>query len=355
MKPKRFATGVAGPEAEVVAPATVEELADVLRSATDERRTVSILGGATHRDMGYPVSPDLTLSTANLSGVTDWQPADLTVVVEAGTPVADLEQQLRSGGQTAVLPEQPGAGTVGGVVATGSSALARLRYGPTRDRVLEVQAVTGDGRVVKGGGRVVKNVTGYDLPRLFAGSFGSLGVITSLCLKLWPLTEASRTVILDEPPPEGTVYRPRAVLQTEEAVRVLLSGTRQEVDDQVRRLGGEIREGLDHPDPLEGEVVWSLRVRPGRVPEGVRRLPSGRRFVAQHGVGEITFEVPASFDVSDLRGWAEDQGGSLVRLRGVSEVDPWGTPPPALELQRRIISAFDPARVLEPGRLPGGL
>lgn len=355
MNSERIVSRVAGPDNEVVAPAGEEELAEVLRAATDERRTVSILGGATHQEMGSPVSTDLTVSTVSLSGVIDWQPDDLTVVVGAGTPVAELEEELRSGGQTAVLPEQPGAGTVGGAVATGSSPLARLRYGPTRDRVLEVQAVTGDGRLVKGGGRVVKNVTGYDLPRLFAGSFGSLGVITTLCLKLWPLTEVSRTVILDEPPPEAVVYRPRAVLQTEEAIRVLLSGTRREVEGQVRRLGGESREGLDHPPPLEGEVVWSLRLRPGRVPEGVRRLPPGRRFIAQHGVGEVAFEVPASFDVSDLRHWAESQGGSLVRLRGVSEVDPWGTPPPALELQRRIIAAFDPARILEPGRLPGGL
>lgn len=354
MNPERIADGGADPD-QVVAPATDQELAEVLRSATEERRTVSILGGATHREMGYPMSTDLTVSTASLSGVIDWQPDDLTVVVGAGIPVADLEEELRSGGQTAVLPEQPGAGTVGGAVATGSSALARLRYGPTRDRLLEVQAVTGDGRCVKGGGRVVKNVTGYDLPRLFAGSFGSLGVITSLCLKLWPLPEASRTVILDEPPTQGAVYRPRAVLQTEEAVRVLLSGTRQEVDDQVRRLGGETQEGLDHPDPLEGEVVWSLRLRPGRVAQGVRRLPPGRRFVAQHGVGEISFEAPSSFDVSDLRHWAEAQGGSLVRLRGLSEADPWGAPPPALELQRRIIASFDPARILEPGRLPGRL
>lgn len=355
MNSERTASRAAGPDSEVVAPAGDEELAEVLGTATDERRRVSILGGTTHQQMGSPEATDLTVSTANLSGVIDWQPDDLTVVVGAGTAVADLEEELRSGGQTAVLPEQPGTGTVGGAVATGSSGLARLRYGPTRDRVLEVQAVTGDGRLVKGGGRVVKNVTGYDLPRLFAGSFGSLGVITTLCLKLWPLPEMSRTVILDQPPSEGVVYRPRAVLQTEEAVRVLLSGTRQEVDDQVHRLGGDIREGLDHPAPLEGEVVWSLRLRPGRVPEGVRRLPPGRRFIAQHGVGEVAFEVPASFDVSELRDWAENQGGSLVRLRGVSDADPWGTPPPALELQRRIVAAFDPARILEPGRLPGGL
>lgn len=342
-------------DVDVVTPASEEELADHLRGATATKRTVAIWGGGTHRDMGYSVSPDLVVSTRGLMGVVDWQPDDLTVVVRAGTAVSDLEAELNRGGQTAVLPERPGAATVGGIVASGSSAYARLRYGPTRDRILEVQAATGDGRLIKGGGRVVKNVTGYDLPRLFTGSFGSLGVITSVCLKLWPLTESSRTVIVDEAPPTRVVYRPRAVLETPEGVRVFLSGTRREVDEQIRRLGGEEREGLEYPPAVEGEVVWSLRVRPGQVARALDRLPAGRRFVAQHGVGEITFEAPAAFDVTDLRAWAEAEGGALVRLRGMSENDPWGTPPPALELQRRIVAAFDPARILEPARLPGRL
>lgn len=350
-----MSTAVVPADVETVSPASAEELEEVLLSATRSRRVVSIWGGGTHRDMGHSVTPDLVVSTRALSGIVDWQPDDLTVVVAAGTPVGELEAELRAGGQSAILPELAGTATVGGVVATGSSPYARLRYGPTRDRVLEVRAVTGDGRSVKGGGRVVKNVTGYDLPRLFTGSFGSLGVITSVCLKLWPLPAAACTVMLDEPPPEGLVYRPLAVLETESAVRVLLAGTRQEVDGQVSRLGGEARDGLHYPEPVEGEMVWSMRVRPGRVPEALERLPTGRRYVAQHGVGEVTFEAPASLDVAGLRSWAEGQGGSLIRRRGRSAADPWGTPPPALDLQRRIIAALDPARILEPGRLPGGL
>jgi glycolate oxidase FAD binding subunit len=349
------AVNVPPDDVEVVSPTSDDELSGVLREATAERRTVAVWGGGTHRAVGYEVRPDRVISTAGMSGVVDWQPDDLTVVVAAGTPVADLEEELNRGRQTAVLPEWPGAATVGGVVATGTSSYARLRYGPTRDRVLEVRAVTGDGRVVKGGGRVVKNVTGYDLPRLYTGSLGSLGVITSVCLKLWPLTEATRTVFVEAPPPDTVVYRPRAVLQTDEDVRVFLAGTGREVDEQVRRIGGEERDGLQYPPSVEGEAVWSLRVPPGVVGQAVGRLPPGRRFVAQHGVGEVTFEAPASFDVTDLRAWAEAEGGALVRLRGHSEADPWGTPPPGLELQRRIVAAFDPARILEPGRLPGGL
>lgn len=356
MTPADLTTGETLPgDVEVVAPESAEEAAKILAEATDAARSVAIWGGGSHRDMGHAVTPGLVVATGGLAGVVDWQPDDLTAVVGAGTRVADLEEELRAGGQTAVLPEEAGAATVGGVVATGSSAYARLRYGPTRDRVLEVQAVTGDGRLVRGGGRVVKNVTGYDLPRLYTGSFGSLGVITSLCLKLCPLTGAERTVKLDEAPPDGLVYRPRAVLESRDGVRVLLSGTRREVDEQTHRLGGDACEGLEYPPPPTGEVVWSLRVPPGRVAAAVDMVPSGHEYVAQHGVGEVVFEAPATFDVADLRSWAEGEGGALVRLRGSSAADPWGTPPPGLELQRRIVAAFDPGRVLEPGRLPGGL
>lgn len=349
-------TGAGIPEeVEVISPVSDEDLSVVLRQASEKRRPVAIWGGGTHRAMGYETRPDLVISTAAMSGIIDWQPDDLTVVVAAGTPVADMEEELNQGRQTAVLPERPGPATVGGVVATATSSYARLRYGPTRDRMLEVKAVTGDGRLIRGGGRVVKNVTGYDLPRLFTGSLGSLGVITSVCLKLWPLTQSNRTVIVEEPPSTEIVYRPRAVLQTDEDVRVYLSGTEREVGEQVRRLGGEERDGLEYPPPLEGEVVWSLRIRPGRVAGAVEYLPAGWRFIAQHGVGEISFEAPAAFDVSDLRTWAEAEGGALVRLRGNSNADPWGSPPPALDLQRRVIAAFDPSRILEPGRLPGAL
>src|SRR5690606_42037198 len=101
---------------------------------------------------------DVVAATGGLAGIEDWIPDDRTVVAGAGPSVAELEAELKSGGETALLPEQPGQATVGGVVATGSSGYARLRYGPTRDRILEVQAVTGDSRHIKGGGRVVKNV-----------------------------------------------------------------------------------------------------------------------------------------------------------------------------------------------------
>lgn len=338
-----------------VAPTTPAELADVLAHASRERMAVSVWGGGTHRSIGYRVDPDLIVSTEALTGIEEWQPDDLTVVVGAGTPVSELEDRLEGGGQSAVLPETPGGSTVGGVVATATSAYRRLRYGPTRDRVLEVRVVTGDGRIVKGGGRVVKNVTGYDLPRLFTGSFGSLGVITSICLKLWPLTATTATVTVDDPERVALLYRPLAVLRTREATTVMVGGTREEVDDQLSRLGGSATEGLVYPTLPDAEVRWSLRVRPRLLPDLLQLLPAEAPYIAQPSIGEATFGAPRSWDVAELRTRAETDGGAVVRVGGMSDADPWGTPPPSLPLQRRVVAAFDPAGIMEPGRLPGGL
>lgn len=340
---------------DAVAPVDEQELSALLSHASEAGLRVGIWGGGTQRDIGYRVDTDLTVSTAALRGIIDWEPDDLTVVVGAGTPVAELEAELAGKGQSAVLPEHPGGATVGGIVATATSAYRRLRYGPIRDRMLEVNAVTGDGRRIKGGGRVVKNVTGYDLPRLFTGALGSLGVITSVCFKLWPRTEASATVHIHDPERVTLVYRPLAVLETGTGLRVLLEGTRREVEDQIGRLGGESETGLHYPEPLPQPAVWSVRVRPSLLTEAIDRLPAGCEFVAQHQVGEVSFGVDHEFDPAGIRAWAERSGGRVVRLRGSGEFDPWGSPPPDLDLQRRVVAAFDPHRVLEPGRLPGGI
>lgn len=344
--------GVNDVAVETVEPATEAELATILAAASAEGRRVALLGGGTHREMGHDFESDLVVSTAGFSGIEAWEPDDLTLVVGSGTPVATLEAELAAGRQTAMLPERAGGATVGGVVATATSGYRRLRYGPTRDRLLEVRAVTGDGRIIRGGGRVVKNVSGYDLPRLYTGSFGALGVITSVCFKLWPLTQATATVTVPDASAAAAVHRPLAVLQTPDGVRVFLAGTAAEVEDQVRRLGGDATDGLDFPEMPRGESVWSARVPPSRLAETIERLPDDADFVAQHGVGEVSVGLAAD-SVTDLRDWVEAQGGRLVRLRGAPDVDPWGTPPPGLDLQERLVAAFDPARILEPGRLPG--
>ena len=206
----------------VVAPASVDQAAAVLAAASRGGLVVRPWGSGSHQGLGYRADPDVILSTGNLQAVVDWQHEDLTVVVEAGMRVAALEELLAERGQTAVLPESPGDATVGGVVAAGLSGWRRLRYGPTRDRVLEVVIATGDGRVVRGGAQVVKNVTGYDLPRLMVGSLGALGLIGRVCLKLWPSPLATATVTVDDPAAGArTAFRPLAVIETGEGLSLI--------------------------------------------------------------------------------------------------------------------------------------
>jgi glycolate oxidase FAD binding subunit len=347
-------------EAVVVAPATLDDAAEVLATASKYSIPVLVWGAGSNQGWGGRVEPALVLSTSRLNSIVDWQPEDLTVVVEAGVRVADLEQTLAGQDQTAVLPEVPGEGTVGGAVAAGLSGFRRLRYGPTRDRLLEVDLVTGDGRRVRGGGRVVKNVTGYDLPRLAGGSFGGIGLIGRVCLKLWPVAAGAATVTLPEPRPDYG-YRPLAVIEERARVLVFLAGTPAEVEARAVELGGARSEGWQWPVPPAGVVRCSLRVAPRLLRDAVGVIPVRWEYQALPGVGEIRIGAPV-FEprvFMEVRSWAERHGGSLVIADAPAhvyrEVDPWGTPPAGMELQRRVVARFDPDRVVNPGRLAGGL
>lgn len=344
-----------------VAPDSLESAAEVLTVAADAGMAVSFQGAGSHQSIGYPAPADLVMTTRRLDRIVDWQPEDLTVVVEAGVSVADLEATVAQGGQTTVLPEVPGDATVGGVVASGLSGYRRLRYGPTRDRVLEVSLATGYGAVVRGGGRVVKNVTGYDLPRLVTGSLGTFGLIGNVCLKLWPVGSVAATV-RGVGPEWRDAFRPLAVLETDGVVTVYVAGIREQVDAQVSDLGGTATEGLRWPDPVRGPVRLSLRVPPRDTEAAVAHVVgwSNTSYRAQHGVGEIEIGTTAALDrLVELRSWAETQRGALVVVEApdelLAEFDPWGTPPQSLGIQRRLKAAFDPAGVCNRGRLPGGL
>ncbi len=342
-----------------LAPSTAEEVATVLRHATANKAVVQVWGGGTRQGHGDPRPPDIVMSMANLADIEAWDPDDMTVVVGAGASVASLEEQLGERCQTAVLPERPGASTVGGVICAGVSSLRRGRLLGTRERVLEVTLVTGDGRTIRAGGRVVKNVTGYDLPRLVVGAFGALGVVTSVCLKLWPVPPASATVEIEDLDVATQVARPLAVLETNTGASVFLWGTESEVDALVGRLGGRASSGLDWPEDPDGSFRWSLRVPPVLTAEAVTRLPEGWRFLAIHGVGEVRAVSESVEGAPQLRAWAEAGGGHLIVVDAptgsLAGFDPWGSPPAGLELQRRLIAQFDPARIINPGRLPAGL
>ena len=349
------------PEAEMtVAPRTIDETARILEAATQHRLSVLIWGGGTHQGMGGRVEPDVVLSTSRLNSLVDWQPDDLTVVAESGMKVADLEDVLSERSQTAVLPEHPLSATVGGVVASGVSAWRRLRYGPTRDRMLEVVIVTGDGRVVRGGGRVVKNVTGYDLPRLATGSFGSLGLVVQVCLKLWPVSPSAATVTTTAQAAKSA-YRPLATISDRDTTKVYIGGHEKDVEAQLGELGGEAERGLVWPEPFSDELRVEMRVPARFVDDAIGLVPGHWSLLAERGVGRLQLggSLEAVGEITGMRSWAEQLGGSLVIDRAPAqvyrEIDPWVTPPATQDLQRRVVAQFDPARVVNPGRLPGGL
>ncbi len=349
------------PSTRELSPRSIDEAAELLSQLPAESR-VHIRGGGTHLGLGYRFEPDVFLSTSGLDRIVAWEPDDLTVVVEAGVTVEELEGTLAEKGQTALLHERPGGGTVGGAIATATSGWRRYRYGPIGDRVLEVTLISSDGRVVTGGGRLVKNVTGYDLPRLATGSLGSLGLIARVCFKLWPLTVKSATVrVASAEDALARAYRPMAVLETDEGTSVFLGGTRAEIEGQAIALAGSLTDGLEWPDPPGGRIRFSVRVPPSHLRSIVQRFDPEWKYVAQFGVGEVTVGTDQALaaELGELRMAAESAGGALVLLDATDylrqEFDPWGTPPASLPIQQRIVGLFDPGRMLNPGILPGRL
>ncbi|GMQ97952.1 MAG: hypothetical protein BMS9Abin17_0456 [Acidimicrobiia bacterium] len=335
-----------------LAPRSIEEAATVVQSAADQGLAIMPVGsGSTLRS----AEADIALVTSHLRGIIDYQPDDLTIVVGAGTTLAELDAALAPRQQSAALPEVSPYRTVGGVVASGTSGYSRLRYGPTSDRVLEVVMATGYGEVVHAGGRLVKNVTGYDLSRLVAGSYGSLGVIGSVCLKLWPAASVRRTVVIDNALVGlDTLYQPVAVLETENGTSAYIQGTERSVQIDGDALGGVSSDGFIWPDPIRSPVLVDVRVPARLVPEAlvVVRSMSPQRFVAQHGVGviETGFDSYDEPSLGELRAWARRSGGSVaVSAAGLSAEQRWGPASGAIAVQRRILDLFDPSGVCNPG------
>lgn len=338
-----------------VAPSTVDELAAQLVAASAEDQVVRPIGGGTHQSIGYSIAADVVVATTGLDAIVDYKPEDLTMTIGAGMSIAAAESLANQDGRTLVFSEHPGEGTVGGAVAVGQSGWRRLRYGPIRDRILEVTLVSGDGRIVTGGGRVVKNVTGYDLPKLAAGSLGRFGIIAQVCLKLWPLPEHTATVEVEDPARAlATAYKPMAVIETNDNSRVFLGGTEAEVQAQAEPLGRIVSETAEYPVPLaaDGRPVWALRVAPSLTSEA-KAMIGEVPYQVSWGVGEIRFRSDDRIDV--VRTWAESVGGALVLMDGQSEHDPWGTKPSTFGLQRRLLHVLDPTGIINRGVLPGRL
>ena len=182
-------------------PATVDELSGAVRVAGQAGVTVIPWGGGTRMSLGFPPrSADLVVQTTKLREIVEYEPADLTVTVQAGMPLADLQERLRAEGQMLALdPAAADRATIGGLIAANASGPLRLLYGTARDLVIGTRVVNADGVISKAGGRVVKNVAGYDLNKLYVGSLGTVGVIVELSFKLHPLPQAQGMLLASFP------------------------------------------------------------------------------------------------------------------------------------------------------------
>ena len=400
----------------VVRPSSTEQVAQVIGLAQDERLVVAPRGRATSLDVGHPPARvDVVLDLSALDRVLEWSPDDLTVSVEAGMTLGALNETVL-GPKRQALPLDPAGWrrrSVGGITATNASGPWRARYGTMRDLLLGVRFVQADGVVTWGGAKVVKSVTGYDVPKLMVGALGTLGVLTELTLRLHPLPETERTWFVTGPSLEmiqacldalidSTLQPMRVeVLDTlalagfgagdaKAALVVSFGSDADAVAEQGDRLvtigrgaGASVTErptelwrDLERVmTPAAGDVVLDIATLPARIAETLRAFgreepalgAGARAIVSGRGtVGALTAVVKgaapagvASF-VTRLRAIVADDGGSVIVRGGPRDVraaiDPWGPLDAAvMDLTRTIKQTFDPRGVLNAGRFVGGL
>jgi glycolate oxidase FAD binding subunit len=346
---------------DLIHPQTKPDVVEAIRRANADERHLLVVGGRRHADKGNTPRVDAELWTTQLDRLVAYEPAEMIAVVEAGMRVGELRRVLDEGGQEwpADAPEDA---TVGGIVASGASSPRRLKVGALRDTVLEAEIVTGDGRAVRSGARTVKNVTGYDLHKLVAGSLGTLGVIVQLALKVRPLPEARRTVRFEggfatASAVLAAVPAAAAVLATPNGIELRLEGWGEEVDEQADAATAvaEPVEALeDGPFPAtlpweESSVVAEVAVPPSKLGDVVE----GGAWGALVGVGIAWVGLEdAGAALDRIRERARAAGGIAPVVRGPGGLG--DEPIAAPEIQRRLKDSFDPNGVLAPGRGWGG-
>jgi glycolate oxidase FAD binding subunit len=384
-------------------PSSQSEVAQAVAAVEDAGAALIPRGSGTHVHVGNPPERyDVALCTRRLARVVRHEAADMTVTVEAGVTLAELAAALRPAGQWLPLdPPRPAEVTVGGLVAADLNGSLRLAHGKVRDYLLGVRAVVGGGTLVRGGGQVVKNVAGYDLPKLLIGSCGTLGVIVEATFKVRPLPAAQMWLaggcdtlalageralaLLDGPlaPYAVDVCDARAAsslgLPPRAHVLVRLGGEVAEVQRQRQRLhellpdAEEVADAVAGAAPelsLTGAVSARLSLLPGdlaarleAIEREARAFGVETRLLAHAGSGVLRLQIEAAQSPLPYLHWlrflARQHGGHLFVERLPAEhkreIDVWGEPPAPLELQRRVKQALDPRLVFSPGRFAGRL
>jgi glycolate oxidase FAD binding subunit len=385
----------------IVSPTDLGEAARIVADAAERDESVAFLGGGTELGLGYaPSRVDVLVKTSQLNRVVEYAPADMVVEVECGITLAELQRALAPHGQRLALDAPyPELATVGGLVATNAFGPRRMRFGTFRDLIVGVSLVRADGERVRGGGKVVKNVAGFDLPKLAVGSLGSLGMIATATFRLHPTPEATRVlrVAACDGPMLAALSRelfarklePAAFVAVRNEARAsydayaLFEGFESGAEEQAvrfevlvrdRGLSAERVTEIERPNALDEETRThgDVRVRVSVPPADVVALaPLARalrdtKTIVYPALG-VAFLSGYAADVAaaeaallGARSVAEGLHGNLVvtdvRDRTLSDaVDPYGTLPASFFLMRRLKERFDPARRLNPGRFLGGL
>jgi len=392
---------------EILVPKSIEDVQTCVQAALDSGEPLEVIGGGSKRDYGRAVQAPRTLSTRDLAGIVDYQPHELILVARPGTPIAEVEALLEQGNQMLAFepPQLSEGATLGGILSCNLSGPRRFKAGAARDHLLGFRAVTGRGEVVNGGGRVVKNVTGYDMPKLMCGSFGTLAVMTEVVVKVLPRAETERTVVitgleeelalrtltgLTRTPhePSGLAHWPqgatcsdavRALANGGSATLVRLEGPGPSLEKRIEAL----RPGLPGipeilleedsracwmhlkevaPLPLDqGERLWRFSLPPGSAPALAQALDSlgVQRRGYDWGGGLVWAVTGSKPDPAKLHALLQEHGGHAQVLRDRAD-------PPAAEpftpltpgqhrLNLNLKAAFDPLGILNPGRMYEGL
>jgi len=404
-------------------PADTEDVRAIVADALASKTPLEIAGSGSKRSIGRPVGLNYVLSTAQLSGVTLYEPDELVMRAGPGTPMKQIRLQLEQHGQMLAfeppdyglrLGGPPDAGTIGGIIAGNLAGPRRIKAGAARDHFLGVEAVSGRGEIFKSGGRVVKNVTGYDLCKLMAGSWGTLGVMTEVTVKVLPAPEKTRTVLVscaDAATAIGAMTRalssphdvsaaawlpaPAAarsgvtyVSAANEALAAIrVEGIGASVDarcaalrDELAAFGGieelhthnsvrlwdEIRDvQLLGGDMEKGDdAIWRMSVPPASAPDLLDRLGAGLEIdtFLDWGGGLIWARVSGMMDAGSyvIRRAMASTGGHALLVRARDDqrmVEPVFHPEAAGvgRLTRNIKEAFDPGGILNPGRMYDGI
>lgn len=370
-------------------PESEAALAETIRDAAAARRPLWIEGGGTRTQPGTVPEGATRLSLAALSGIRIYEPGALTLVAAAGTPVAEIERVLAAEGQA--LPFEPmdhrgilgteGEPTIGGVVATNASGPRRIATGACRDFLLGTRFVDASGRVLKNGGRVMKNVTGLDLGKLLCGSCGRFGILTEVALKVLPAPSCGETLVFADRTEQEAVALFCAALRTpyevsgaawrDGAAYLRIEGSAA----QIAHRGAKLREAYGPTDVLSATAhdaiwrdlrdvshfaapgdLWRINIKPTAAPALARALRErlDARVSLDWG-GGLIWASGSSLPAPEVQDIVQAADTHAQRLRRGTTGGPDAVPAPAprvAALSRALRDQFDPAHILNPGLAP---